>query len=418
MFRQPLRIVFIAICFLWAWFLGYIRFPYFELNAHLALGLFLGACLGLLISIVWYAHVAKPKAQTPISPSELQEAKTKPPTLFYKNAFYAAIPAVLALAAFAVIALRNYREKLDQCRGGHDTLKAAAMGLSQSKHLQLLTELIKTLDSIYLHNRDEKEVAMWKNRIVALSSEGQLYKAWNGRIPSSDELSAVRRTLLLAMLHSGLDSASLQQMLQNISFAGTDLRQANLQGFDLSHIDLQNANLEHANLVRTNLDQANLKGANLQSAILDSASLIGANLVSANLTWAQLNAANLKSARLDSAVLSNASLQGASLHSATFIGSKLRNALLTETDLSNAYVFRADLSQANLNKSLLHKTYFLHSSTNNLQLSYCIADEKWLLNAKEHDQNFVRYVSANYDFIADSTFRKDSVVHRLKPKLD
>lgn len=72
------------------------------------------------------------------------------------------------------------------------------------------------------------------------------------------------------------------------SFAGADLRRANLSGADLRGIELNGADLSGANLEGTNLRAANLAYANLSGANLRKADLTDAQVTQEQLAQAQV----------------------------------------------------------------------------------------------------------------------------------
>ena len=200
--------------------------------------------------------------------------------------------------------------------------------------------------------------------------------------------------------------------LENVNFAGADLRGYRLQGanfkgailigaklndIDLSGAILNYARLDSATIIRANLEKANLQGAKLKYADLSYASLLSANLRNCDLSKTKLINANLQgdliwSSNLDDANLYKANLSGVNLYEATLINTNLKNTNLSNSDdrraiftdanfdgaiLDGAYLWEADLSQAkNLTVNQLLKVKSLYETKLSSDLKIQIEEKK------------------------------------------
>jgi len=226
-------------------------------------------------------------------------------------------------------------------------------------------------------------------RIEALSYTFQSHPYVEGDSASIKNRNPGRGYLLLTLSKLKLDSASMQKILNQTSFAGAALREADLKGANLVGADLRGADLREANLQGANMSGANLKGANLWGAKMQEAKMDSADLTRADVRWSDLNGADLKKvilheADLTSAQLRRSDLRGAVLQWADFTGAFLDDANLDSADLFRAILKRAQLKNTNLSNARL--TYTILSEAN---LSYTnfvgadvanliISDQNWL----------------------------------------
>ena len=142
-----------------------------------------------------------------------------------------------------------------------------------------------------------------------------------------------------------------------------DLSKAQLQAVNLTNADLSRVPLNRANLIRANLNQANLAGASLTEANLSSTQLVGANLQAATLTNASLTGADL-----GEAVLDRANLYAARLGRVNALGTQLKSANLSHSNWQGADLSRADLSNANLRQTDFSNTKLNGANFRNAQL--------------------------------------------------
>jgi uncharacterized protein YjbI with pentapeptide repeats len=139
---------------------------------------------------------------------------------------------------------------------------------------------------------------------------------------------------------------------------GARLDRASLNHFQAGEADLEGASLKAACGVRTSFAGANLRGADMESGALRSACFGSANLTSALLAGAGLTGANFSGAMLKGADFSGANLRGACLtgqrlREACFRGACLAEADLSRSDLEQIDLPGADLRQAKLTNALL-----------------------------------------------------------------
>jgi uncharacterized protein YjbI with pentapeptide repeats len=138
--------------------------------------------------------------------------------------------------------------------------------------------------------------------------------------------------------------------LEEASWAGVVLCDADLRDADLSQSDLRDVRLDRARLGNARLAAADLRAASLREAWFG-----GANLHCARLVGVHAEDANLQSARLETADLGGAFLDRAILRDADLRGARLSSASLIAADLSGARVDEADFSGADLSGAILRE---------------------------------------------------------------
>ncbi len=131
--------------------------------------------------------------------------------------------------------------------------------------------------------------------------------------------------------------------------AGSQLREANLEGADLAGADLS----------RIALERVSLKAANLRGARLCGADLVQVDLSEADLEGADLRGATLEQTELDRAILHDVDARGATLRQCGLGGVKGRNVLLAGASLSKLSVVGATLEGMVLDGAGLDDVGFL-----------------------------------------------------------
>ena len=108
--------------------------------------------------------------------------------------------------------------------------------------------------------------------------------------------------------------------------------------------------------VRLDLEHADLQRIDLSDLYLDDASFIGANLEEADLSRSKLRNVNLFAANLTKATLNDAHMFQTNFWQANLSGASLRKALIWECELTLTKLSEANLAGANLTLSKFHKT--------------------------------------------------------------
>ncbi|MEX0307412.1 MAG: pentapeptide repeat-containing protein, partial [Ruegeria sp.] len=132
------------------------------------------------------------------------------------------------------------------------------------------------------------------------------------------------------------------------SFAGADLREAQMKAVDLRRAQMEGADLSEAQMQGANLRGAQMQGAYLGLAQMQGAELRAAQMQGANLSVAQMQGANLRGAQMQGADLCAAQMKGAELRAAQMQGANLRVAQMQGADLFKARMQGADLSEAHM----------------------------------------------------------------------
>ncbi len=147
-------------------------------------------------------------------------------------------------------------------------------------------------------------------RIIALSHSLTPYKFLVGDNLTDREYSPERGQLLITLVNSDIDSASLETIYFNANFTQSYLenvtfKEKNLKYCDLSKSNLKRANLQYADLTFTKLIDATLIGTDFSYAKLYRTDFYDANLRSAFLLYANFNDPNLIGALIDEKIIVN-----------------------------------------------------------------------------------------------------------------
>jgi len=359
------------------WSAGYLRLPYFEGNSSFAIGFISGVaivCLALILFSIW-------KKKVSISDFPVPRINSKSHNNEFS--FIWTIFAILILVggwsglfftckknAALKYELNDRNLKLDQ----QTQLLESSM---ESNSLALLNAVFdKISEEINISpNRTLSDISFAK--IVTLNTSFQPYRVFEQDSLSAREFSPERGQLLMGLVSMDIDSNSFNQIKNEITFFGADLRKADLRGVDLGGIDLRNSNLREADLRGVDLVNSVLSDADLWGANLQKAKLGGSTLHRADLQWAELGEADLEKANLNGANLDNAKLGRADLHGVKLEWAKARNAYLSEADLSGANLTGTDFGGSNLRSANLRK-----ATMNIVNLSDAIIDQSNLIDAE------------------------------------
>lgn len=256
-------------------------------------------------------------------------------------------------------------------------------------------------------------------RIAAISFSFKPYPYIEGDSLSGAPYSPERGQLLQALVLMNIDTGSFAQIKRNASFAGADLRGADLKRLDLSGINLKGANLKDADLSGVNLKGADLGEASLWGANLNQANLSNANLKRTDLRWAQMNEATLILANLSGANLTNAQLRKADLTNATFQWAQSVGTLFYEANLTNVYFIGTDLSKANLNQANLYETDLRRINLSQadlvgVKLNKALVEENWLEKLKAWQPTGLKELEENYTVVNDTADSWKRPLYRVK----
>jgi len=395
-----------------AWFLGYVKMPYLQVHKLFWVGFAAGISLLFLGMLLLYRRDNSREIAATVEP----QSQLKPPLSQLKSNRLLWTLCILSwiILACMVGLLISTRQKLNDARKESDALKIYAGQEEQRNKINLLRELIHSIDSLHQKTQDSARIQTLINRLVAISSIFGVRNEWDAERSRFASLSKERALLLFALIHSPLDTSSFKRILKRVSFAGADLKDADLSSLNLNGIDLRFANLENANLQNTRLDYADLRGANLKAAQMNKSSLYGAILISAQMNWTKIQEANLDWARLDSADLSNASLLGSSFVYSTAIHTDFQHAMLHGTNFRNGFFNGAMLGHANLTQAVLINASFSNTKLESVILKEAIIDEPGWKALTTGNQSGVPEILKNYQLLADSTSIKDSLLHRIR----
>lgn len=183
----------------------------------------------------------------------------------------------------------------------------------------------------------------------------------------------------VSFAYSDLHEADFSSaILSRTSFVGANLQGANFESADLRHADFSGAILDRANFVQAKLQGTNFAGASMKKVTVSNAEMEGTNFSGADLEGADLNGwlrginfhrANLRGALfglgtstlLEGANLSEAKLEGAYFEGVFLAGADLRGAKLQgatfggsgrSSDFQGANLESAELQGADLNEVL------------------------------------------------------------------
>jgi len=416
MFRRLGYFLFWLCSVLLGWFMGYINVPFVESKNNFFLGF--GACLALgvwMLSIHWIN--GKRVSLTPASamPSdEIQGSRSiQWPWLF------------LGLLSFGLLAwtihqnetLKKVRLQNQQSIQQLMTCQDQASTEDQKQKIFLMLELIRHLDSTNNRLRDTQTVNSMVHRLVDLSTAFKAQKEWDPERKAYQDLSSLRGMLLLALLNTPMDSFSFRKIKTAVSFAYSDLRNADLGGKDLSGIDLSHSSLERANLQRARLDYAVLRNAALESANLNNASLVETNLMSTKLKWCKINGATMYHVRLDSADMSNATLHKSILKYATFIQTRMDHCIFDSADISNSSFWGSIARYVDFTHASLYDASFKGVQLEGANLQNAIVQKNWMELLLKDENTGSQEVAQKYQLVSDSLAVTDTVNPRFILKL-
>jgi len=399
------RLIILLLVFIVAWTFGYMKLPYLESDYTFWIGFV--SCLALVFSYI----LLSPKNRNFATKNNEDEVKIKKNTEQPKNSWILIIAAVsLGFGLFTFLNNRNLKANLEKKNRELYTAKHCLELSQQSQKLRLVLTLINQLDSSATASSKEHLI----QRIVTLSSSFRTFQAFDTTNPLAKNYSMERGQLLLALVHTKMDSVSYRKLKENVSFWGAELAKVDLQGLDLSGIDLRFANLQGANLQGITMSNANLTGANLMGCNLNESVLNGINLQWANLSWVKINNAELQNSTLDSADFSNSIIQKSNLSHSTMVWTIFNNALLLNSNLSNSSLHEAQFSKTNLSFADISNIELGTINFNNALLDNVIVDKNWLMQFNSLYQDRPNFIKNKYITMDYKTTISDTIIYYLK----
>jgi len=241
-------------------------------------------------------------------------------------------------------------------------------------------------------------------RIAGLSTRLKPYQYLDGDTLINKPLSPERGQLLISLLGSELDTATLKKIYEKANFSYSDLKYADLNSSYLKGINLSKSDLSHAILDGANLQKANLKesylgniepytGDTLSEGVIFFRTVYGTSLIGTDLRSVNLRDANIVHADLGAADMRHADLTG----------SNLGNANLHYADMRYTRLASINVKKANLNNVKTEMEF-----------------SKKVPNYRVENKNIMaEYIEEKY--VADSLFEENNWIYILKhrtPKID
>ncbi len=318
------------------WIIGYIRLPDILAGNNFWFGFSLA--LALAFSLLLVLRFLNKSSSTLVNGSG------------YVKIALGAIIFLLLVVAYQFSGRRNFENELTEKSKEIEVQKNLVESEKQKRLLPLVDQLITTLNIIA--NNDSSQIDNQSLSLIkGLNKYFTPYQYRENKTLLEKKVSPERGYLLLSLLNSDLDSASLVKVFREVSFEGSSLRNADLSGYDLRNInldgsDLQGADLSHSLLSGASLQGVNFTKANLSNAILDScifdrsiadwAIFSGASLIGSRIEGCHWSYAKLDSAQLSGSRIKNVNLEGAILSYSDFDSAMLYYDTLSGVDLSFA----------------------------------------------------------------------------------
>ncbi len=417
MIQKLFRLLVLVSCVLVGWALGYIRVPYVEQNYSFWVG-FVGG-LGFIAFIAALIFVGNKK----IVPVSLVGKGSDSKRRKYSFVWVLTVLVFMSVTGFGIVVYQQNRSFKALIQNQQTRIRQQTQLIDSVKQSKLMSMMSNLLDKV------DKEVKNSANKTLsdetiaragALGAAFKPYKYFEGDNILNRVLSPERGQLLLALSAIKMDSSSFKRIKQQVSFAGADLRRADLRQADLDGVNLSNANLRQADLRGANLKNADLRKANLSWANLNGAKLSDANIKRANLSWAELNEVDLEKANLDGSDLTSAKLRKANLREASIRWVDLTSGLLNEADLTASDLARSVLVKTNLTNAKLTDAYLKGVDFRDAILDGTATHKNWLKNLQDKKLEIigVEEVVKRYKMSADTLNENGHPVYSLEQILN
>jgi uncharacterized protein YjbI with pentapeptide repeats len=402
------------------WFLGFLRLPGIEKFPSFILGFI--ACMLLLllvltVLIAWNKHTYLLRMIGKTAATKDSNTVTRTYSILWILVAVFIVCGGL-LSSFLIYQQgRFFKTQLQNQNRKISELSVLIESGRKGSQVILMSNLLKNVEEELKQNNTLSDAVI--ARIAALSFSFKPYKYLEGDSLSGKEYSPERGQLLMALLLMKIDTGSFTKIKQRTTFAGADLRGADLKNADLSYSTLGSANFKETDLSDANLKNADLNDANLWGANLNRANLSGADLKRSDLRWATLNETNLKFANMNGAQLSGAQLikadiqqafvqyadlggtlfNDANLSGVNFLGTKMNKVNFNNADLS-----RADLRMSNLDEAILLGT----------ELNKALVDSNWVEKLNDWRLTGSKEIQSSYHVISDSLDQWKHPVYHLR----
>jgi uncharacterized protein YjbI with pentapeptide repeats len=275
-------------------------------------------------------------------------------------------PAAVLFAAFHIEgSIRKEANSIKAENNRQEVLQDALKEIKQTKIAELPTLTERTRDATPNRKRHRQQIP-FDPVSKELTGYGPRVKQTTIRaniLTALQQLDGRRKGILITFLEESF-------LIQKISLAKADLRNANIPFKDLNRTVLKGANFKGADLRESVLQHANLGPftqnfytpgkdieipTNLSNANLKNTNMLASNLQQANLSNSDLGGSMLKGINLKGANLNNADLRNADLRLANLTNSNLRNADLRHSSLLNSNLRETNIEQAKLKGALYSK---------------------------------------------------------------
>lgn len=342
------KLIIVLLCLFIGWLLGYLQFPYLQLESDFWVGFAIAACIALFVQLSWSSEKKKKTA------------------------------AVFALAILLVISGWLVSQFMHQKNVNAFTSEKKSFFLDQAKLIESMqkeayaSQLGNVLNAIDLELNSAEHDTLSQSlisRISKLCYGLKPYQNYSGDSLYDQALSPERGQLLLALLNLPIDSSSLLKIKQSADFSSCDLSGANLEGQDLSHLNLSRANLEGANLQGTHWEGVNLSYANLWGAKINRSHFLRSQLKGANLNWSILTHSKFDSCQMRGTKFNDATLENAVIHQSYLRWAEMKRSNLEHSRISHSDFKLSKLSEARFKEALLDEVYLVKSEINGVDFT-------------------------------------------------
>ena len=185
-----------------------------------------------------------------------------------------------------------------------------------------------------------------------------------------------------------LDSLTLIEIKNRVSFEGADLREQDLSKMNLSGAKLRFADLSDAHLKNANLRHIDLFGARLIRTDLSYCDISNGDLRRSNLSWADLSFSTLDKTNFDSAIVFSAKLRELESVNSSMRFIKANNAFFDQSKLLKTDFIGSSLQYTNFSQSVLDSSIFRLTVIDNIKLhgsslkGIQIDDKNWIEELK------------------------------------
>lgn len=339
------------------WTIGYIRLPEIQIESTFWLGF---SIAGVLFFFVFSSF-----------PLLKRRSKSFPKVAFIVIALFLLVIGL----QFLEIKKNEYEDVMKSSEV--DELKSLVEFEKQMRLSPLIDHLIASLNQ--LENNESKQIDNASiAKLKALDNYFIPYEYKENCTLLEQKVSPEKGYLLLSLLNSDLDSASLSKVIGEISFEGSSLRNANLSGYDLRSINLDGSDLQGADLSHSLLKGASLRGVDFTKANLSNACIDSCILNRSNAQWAVLSGASLVGSQAEGCSWSFAVLDSAVLSGATIKNTNLEGAILSYANLDSALLYYDTLTGAHLSQTIFTVKKMSRTLIDNVEVDSTSVNTFWM----------------------------------------